>query len=806
MSWSQRPRQGAKQYESLPPVDQRPVLNSATSSQGPCESPTHQTQRWGSRRRRRRNAELQVVEVSLGLQMAIAMAVVAPALYLLRSGCLSERRRPARRRVGAGRRPLTRKRLQVVARTRMQGLSHQTFSGVTRWERRGGCTSPGGATPEAKVTSAEAAVAPRGGWCSTIRPARDRMLGTIRQIFCVGVDRRVAVCLVIEARQQRGLSQHGTPPQVSRMKDTGAFGLARKLYIYLRDEKQVQLASSACCKPLVLCSDGSSWRVNTTSALSLTFTAFVCFDFAGLQTILGHSKPQLREVQPNPFSSLDTILDAKAQDSASPMAGNSPGLFPPAQLGDDGTDTAVEERRSVAEKKDLTFDTRDGSDKPPPDKKANYGTGEEGHVLRKSKGGLSPVPPSASSPLTDSTVSGAGGRSEQAPTGTSPHHVLGPAAASPIPTERSGSRLEGARCPLWRLQTCTTRPPCIDVAATIAGGIGCCPASTLTPGANQGFPSLEPGPTQGPSVKDAGFAPVANDYPARTKSQTNPPESLPRSSGEINPNLYDTATEDAACVPGAVPSPYAGGVNPRVRAAPRRSSTGVSTAHGAVDRVARVHAQGVRVTAPVPNRYRASGTFSRAPAPTAGVPAGVPNPYHAIGTTSGFPPPPERVSAVVPSATEAMGTTLRVSSCADRISTGPPNSSRDPTLPATLGQPTERSPTVSTCSSDAPKAPTRREPAQNQLDGNASSSDGTSSETPPEVRFEVARQQLYGNPRSGTTRRGGRGRGRGRGRRGARVANRGGKLGSTAPRPAQDALVGVWRSKPAKKSGERGTR
>lgn len=103
------------------------------------------------------------------------------------------------------------------------------------------------------------------------------------------------------------------------------------------------------------------------------------------------------------------------------------------------------------------------------------------------------------------------------------------------------------------------------------------------------------------------------------------------------------------------------------------------------------------------------------------------------------------------------------------------------------------------CSSPAggedPKA--QVEPSQTQ------SSSGRSSATPPEVRFETARQQLYKNPRSGAA---GGWRGRGRGRGGGRGAGRGGKRGSTAPRPAQDALVGVWRTKPPRKKGERGSR
>ena len=98
---------------------------------------------------------------------------------------------------------------------------------------------------------------------------------------------------------------------------------------------------------------------------------------------------------------------------------------------------------------------------------------------------------------------------------------------------------------------------------------------------------------------------------------------------------------------------------------------------------------------------------------------------------------------------------------------------------------------------EGPKA--QDDPSQTQ------SSSGGGSATPPEVRFETARQQLYKNPRSGATM--GRGwRGRGRGRGGGRGAGRGGKRGSTAPRPAQDALVGVWRNKPPRKKGERGSR
>eukprot|EP00752_Nemacystus_decipiens_P002246 g2129.t1 len=84
------------------------------------------------------------------------------------------------------------------------------------------------------------------------------------------------------------------------------------------------------------------------------------------------------------------------------------------------------------------------------------------------------------------------------------------------------------------------------------------------------------------------------------------------------------------------------------------------------------------------------------------------------------------------------------------------------------------------------------------------SSSGGSSATPPEVRFETARQQLYKNHRLGATGRGRRGRGGGRG--GGRGARRGGKRGSSAPSPALDALVGVWRNKPPRKRGERGSR
>lgn len=153
---------------------------------------------------------------------------------------------------------------------------------------------------------------------------------------------------------------------------------------------------------------------------------------------------------------------------------------------------------------------------------------------------------------------------------------------------------------------------------------------------------------------------------------------------------------------------------------------------------------GGRVPTVVHNPY--GGTAGRLPA------AGVVNPYNAVG--AGTP--------------------------------------RDPTATTLVRQPTR-------CSSHVEESPNAlAEPSQTQ------SSSAGSTATPPEVRFETARQQLYKNPCSGATGRGWRGRGRGRG--GGRGAGRGGKRGSTAPRPAQDALVGVWRNKPPKKKGERGSR
>lgn len=86
------------------------------------------------------------------------------------------------------------------------------------------------------------------------------------------------------------------------------------------------------------------------------------------------------------------------------------------------------------------------------------------------------------------------------------------------------------------------------------------------------------------------------------------------------------------------------------------------------------------------------------------------------------------------------------------------------------------------------------EPAQTLSDGHGSVDDTGSS--PPQQSFEVGRQQLYENARAGM---GVGRRGRGRGRRGLRGVGRGGKRKSTAPVPAQGALLGGWRKERGKK-------
>lgn len=168
-------------------------------------------------------------------------------------------------------------------------------------------------------------------------------------------------------------------------------------------------------------------------------------------------------------------------------------------------------------------------------------------------------------------------------------------------------------------------------------------------------------------------------------------------------------------------------------------------------------------SANVPNPY-AAATGGQAPA------AGVRNPY---STTAGRPP----AGAVVNPYSAAGAATPRATAAPVPVRLAARSSSFH--------------------AEEAPKV--RAEPSQAQQ-----SSSAGSSATPPEVRFETARQQLYKNPRSAATGRGWRGRGRGWG--GGRGAGRGGKRGSTAPRPAQDALVGVWRNKPPRKKGERGSR
>lgn len=542
--------------------------------------------------------------------------------------------------------------------------------------------------------------------------------------------------------------------------------------------------------------------------VSLVLPSVVLY-FAGLQTTVDPSKSQPRQAEPHPFSaSLGIILDARAHDPASSMAESSSWLPPPAQLGDGGTSCAVAKRRSVAVKESVSLDTRDGGHKPPPEDRVDYGTGAEGDSWRDVKGGASLAPPSGSSPSTQSAGSGTADGEEKAQGGTIPHESPASAATLLSSARTSDHRLEGERGTYWRLQSRGTKAPSTDIAATTASGSECCAASTLVqvPGASLRVSSVKPGPARSPAAKEGRPASDANDHSTKTKMQTSPQENMPRRPATSLPNPYDTAPKDAASAPAGVPNPYAGGSNSRVRAAPRCSSIGVCNTRDDVKSVSRVIAQGTRVPVPVPNPYGVTGTISRAAASATGISTGVPNCHNAIGTTPGFPAALERVPTAAPRSKDAASATVRVSACAEHRSADELNPSRDPILPAprpaSHGQPTESSSMTNT----RLNAPTRREHVRPSRDGGASTSDENSSETPPEVRFEVARQQLYKNPRSATTGRGGRGRGRGRGRGGARGANGGGKRGSAAPRPAQDALLGVWRNKPSKKKGERGTR
>lgn len=193
-----------------------------------------------------------------------------------------------------------------------------------------------------------------------------------------------------------------------------------------------------------------------------------------------------------------------------------------------------------------------------------------------------------------------------------------------------------------------------------------------------------------------------------------------------------------------------------------------------------------RVAAAGANNHGTKCVFPASAAKDAGrVPGGVFNPYSsAVGRTTARDPAAGRVFSGVSNPYHATGA-----------------SSRGPAPSVPLRQVPKTASKIESRQSEDPTARVKSSQTPSYAGG---SSDG-SSPTPPEVRFETARQQLYKNPRSaGATGREGRGRGRGRG--GGRGAGRGGKRGSMAPRPAQNALVGVWRTERARKKGERSTR
>ncbi|CAM9144204.1 unnamed protein product, partial [Scytosiphon promiscuus] len=463
-----------------------------------------------------------------------------------------------------------------------------------------------------------------------------------------------------------------------------------------------------------------------------------------LQAISELLKPQPCQKQPHPFySSLDHIHDVQVEDSAD----SCPRLPPPARRGDGGTNSTVGKERGVAAKEGMPLPTGDSSDNPNPDNRAFHGMSVEGCAWRESKGRASAAPPLDSSSITQFTVSGAGGGEEKTQRGAVLHQSPRLVAASPTSARGSDFGLEGACC-TPRLQPCTSKPPYAGVATTSSSGIGSSASSTSAPRVNQGVTSLQPRPARRPAAKDAGLIStgITHGHPTESQLDTSPRESLARRSARSVPNPYNTATKDAACPPAGVPSPHAGGVNQQLCAALRRSSPGVPRPHGAGDSSA-------SVVGCMPNPYAATRSISQAPASATSASADAPSSDNAVGNASGFPASLESVSVVHPRPNDAMGASVRVTPCTDNASTSVQNTSRNPTLPAVLGQPTKSSPARGTRSNDAPQARTRREHGGTQLDGRSSSSDGTSSETPPEVRFEVARQELYKNSRFGTTRR-----------------------------------------------------
>lgn len=192
-----------------------------------------------------------------------------------------------------------------------------------------------------------------------------------------------------------------------------------------------------------------------------------------------------------------------------------------------------------------------------------------------------------------------------------------------------------------------------------------------------------------------------------------------------------------------------------------------------------------QVAAAGANSHSTKGTFSATEVKDVGrVSSGVFNPYKStMRGTATRDPAAGRVFAGVSNPYHPMGAIYRDPSRSVPVQLVPTSTSK-----------------TEYCPSEDPKALLESSQTPSDVGG---SSDG-SHMTPPEVRFETARHQLYKKTRSGTM--GGGGRGRGRGRGGGRGAGRGGKRGSTAPRPAQDALVGVWRTESAKMKGTRGTR
>ncbi|CAM9598989.1 unnamed protein product, partial [Ectocarpus sp. 12 AP-2014] len=521
-----------------------------------------------------------------------------------------------------------------------------------------------------------------------------------------------------------------------------------------------------------------------------------------------------------------------AQDSASSAAERLVHLATPSRLGDSifsimaerETRDAAAEGSALSDKTGLKGSTGTWpKHKPPLDKGFDHGA--EGSAGKDEESETSAMAPSSMLLTTESTTLGAGSSQDTARdegfSARSPKSPTKSAAGGNV--DRSGD----ARCSHGCLGLLK-----VDKVGTTAGRIRCC-AEGITPGVDRKPRPAKTRPAPGSAAMDSRLTIGATYYGTTANIQASAPKGIGLGSTRM-PNPYDLAPRKATSrLPEDVLNPCnVVGSSSRAPAPPGSTSARVPNPYDTVQ----VSASRGGGSAAVPNPYDTKPSRSRFSVPPVRGSAGLSTPQDDTGTTSSVPPQP-CAPVSVPNPYDTMGTSSRLLAApVGRATAVVPNPydkagtvSRGPAAAVPAKQDAKASPTISTRSScDTPRAQidsvrrqqeasgsstmntrpsvdtsrARMDSVPRQQGASGSSSDG-SCKTPPEVRFEVAHQQLYKNPRSGTTGRGGRGRRRGTGR--GRGVARGAKRGSTAPRPAQDALVGVWRSIPARKKGERGT-